>query len=125
MGEGLRHFVERADSDALEREAATWWETILKEGDRLQEVLNLCGANLGEGGGTKGSHVILSNNLNLYYQRSQGLHRSFLDSVLVPPIGQGVGEAETLLFLDGNHSQVRIDRQPSTIKTIGCSRFPL
>jgi len=57
VGEGVRHFVERADSDTLEREAATW---------------------------------------------------SFLDSVLVPPIGQGVGEAETLLFLDGNHSQVSV-----------------
>lgn len=124
MGEGLRHFVERADSDALEREAATWWETILKEGDRLQEVLNLCGASLGEGG-TNGSDVILWNNLNFYCQRSQDIHRSFLDSVLVPPIGQGVGEAETLLFLDGNHSQVRIDRQPSTTKTNGCSRFLL
>jgi len=57
VGEGVRHFVERADSDTLEREAASW---------------------------------------------------TFLDSVLVPPIGQGVGEAETLLFLDGNHSQVSV-----------------
>ena len=33
--------------------------------------------------------------------------------MLVPPIGQGVGEAETLLFLDGNHSQVRTHWQTS------------
>ena len=26
--------------------------------------------------------------------------------MLVPPIGEGVGLSETLLFLDGNHSQV-------------------
>ena len=38
--------------------------------------------------------------------RSQRILRTFLDSVLVPPIGEGAGEAETLLFLDGNHSQV-------------------
>ena len=35
------------------------------------------------------------------------LLRTFLDSVLVPPIPQGVGRAETLLFLDGNHSKGR------------------
>ena len=36
----------------------------------------------------------------------QTIPRTFLDSVLVPPIGEGVGLSETLLFLDGNHSQV-------------------
>ena len=41
--------------------------------------------------------------------RSQCILRTFLDSVLVPPIGEGAGEAETLLFLDGNHSQVNIE----------------
>ena len=33
-----------------------------------------------------------------------------MDSVLVPPIGEGVGLSETLLFLDGNHSQVETGR---------------
>ena len=48
---------------------------------------------------------------------SQCILRTFLDSVLVPPIGEGAGEAETLLFLDGNHSQVNIDGHQRSIIT--------
>lgn len=33
---------------------------------------------------------------------------AFLDSVLAPPILQGVGHSDTILFLDGNHSQVSV-----------------
>ena len=36
----------------------------------------------------------------------EAANRTFLDSVLAPPISQGVGVANTTIFVDSNHTKV-------------------